>query len=141
MNSKRNKHNRRRIDYSSRLIRLSLALCSILFFGIMTDIASAATCGGRFRFCDNCDSHVTFYTKKNTACRQPYSIAGGRGGVFSQKVIKRPRGLYGTANTTSGAYQPPPGYIGEDYFEVQIEYERSGTRYTTILKVTAEISE
>jgi hypothetical protein len=110
-----------------------VAAVGILILGARGSEAQVR-CTSGFRFCDNCDTVVTFYTTKSVVCRQNYFIAGGIGAVFSQKVTKRPRGIYGTANQTAGAYQPPPGYVGDDYFEVVVKYDRSGTRYTTTLR-------
>ena len=41
------------------------------------------------------------------------------GAILSQRVTKRGSGIYGFANPMIGAYQPKPGYIGKDYFEVE----------------------
>jgi hypothetical protein len=114
------------------------ALCLIIVLLSASD-AFAASCIGRSRFCDNCDTVITFFTKKNTTCTVQYTV--NTGAVYSQKVIKKPRGVYGTASVTAGAYQPPPSFVGEDYFEVEVSYDRSGNRYKTVLKVTVKVSE
>jgi hypothetical protein len=100
--------------------------------------AAARGCSHGFRFCDNCDVHVTFFTKKNTACTQRYS-AGGTSAILGQAVTKRPRGVFGVSSQVHGAYQPPPNYVGDDYFEVRINYERTGTKLFTTLKVNVKI--
>ena len=56
-------------------------------------------------------------------------------------MTKRGSGIYGTANPTIGAYQPKPGYIGKDYFEVEVSYERSGTRLKTTLQADVTITD
>jgi len=40
----------------------------------------------------------------------------------------------------SGTGQPKPGYIGKDYFEVEVSYERSGTRLKTVLQADVTIT-
>jgi hypothetical protein len=124
----------------ARLIKCLLTFhAAFVFILLAISDAKAVSCTAGFRFCDNCDSMVTFNVKKNTPCTQSYWIS--KGAVFRQKVTKRPRGIYGTVNQTDGAYQPPLNYVGRDYFEVQIDYERSGSRFKTVLKVTANVSE
>ena len=68
----------------------------------------------------------------------PYAVI--HGAVFSQRVTKRGSGIYGTANPTTGAYQPRPGYVGKDYFEVEVSYERSGTKLKTTLQANVTIT-
>ena len=63
------------------------------------------------------------------------------GAMLSQRVTKRGSGIYGTANPTIGAYQPKPSYIGKDYFEVEVSYERSGTRLKTTLQADVTITD
>ncbi len=112
----------RRIAFWMSLIAGTLAISQ----------AEGASCTHGFRFCDNCESQVIFYVKKNRPCSQAYRIANGA--VFNQKLIKRPRGVYGTVNQTDGAYHPPADFVGEHHFEVRVDYERSGTRFKTLLK-------
>ena len=45
---------------------------------------------------------------------------------------------YGTTNSTSGAYKPKPGYVGKDYFEVEISY---GTKLKTTLQANVTITD
>jgi hypothetical protein len=85
---------------------------------------------------------VTLYVKKNTSC----TLTFGRFPMayFKQKVTKRPRGVYGIANTIHGAYQPPSGYVGDDYFDLLLDYQRLGVgheRSQSILKITVKIAE
>jgi hypothetical protein len=85
---------------------------------------------------------VTLYVQKNTPC----TVTFGRNpfAYFKQKVTQRPRGSYGVTNTIHGAYKPPSGYVGDDYFELLLDYKRLGVgqeRYQSILKVTAKITE
>ena len=63
------------------------------------------------------------------------------GAIFGQRVTKRGSGVYGTANPTAGAYQPRPGYVGKDYFEVEVSYERSGTKLKTTLQANVTITD
>jgi hypothetical protein len=107
--------------------------------------AEATPCNGAtksFGFYGLPEKQVTIYVKKNTPCnitfgRVPFAF-------FNQTVTKRPRGIYGIANTISGAYQPPGGYVGDDYFELLLQYQKLGVgqeRFRTTLKVTATITE
>ena len=63
------------------------------------------------------------------------------GTILSQRVTKRGSGIYGTANPTTGAYQPKPGYVGKDYFEVEVSYEQSGTRLKTTLQADVTVTD
>jgi hypothetical protein len=85
---------------------------------------------------------VTLYVKKNTPC----TVTFGRNpfAYLKQNVTKRPRGSYGVTNYIHGAYRPPSGYVGDDYFELLLNYQRLGVgqeRYQSLLKVTAKITE
>jgi hypothetical protein len=130
----------RRADDGLHASAIPLIACLMLCaLALSATDAVAANCYGRMRLCDNCDTNVTFFTQKNTACTVPYPVVGGM--VHTQKVVRKPRGVYGTANPAAGAYQPPQGFVGEDYFEVEINYERSGQRYKTTMKATVKISD
>jgi hypothetical protein len=88
------------------------------------------------------EKQITIYTKKNTPC----TILFGRMtfAFFSQTVTRRPRGIYGKADAISGAYQPPGGYVGDDYFELLLNYQATtpgAARLRTTLKITAKITE
>ena len=61
------------------------------------------------------------------------------GAIFGQRVTKRGSGIYGTANPTTGAYQPKPGYVGKDYFEAEISYESLGSKVKTTLQANVTI--
>ncbi len=115
-----------------------LWVSSVLATWIATSPAEAACRVPRFRFCANCDVTITITTQRNTPCRINYWSTGG---IDSQKVTVRPRGVYGTANVTRGAYKPPLNFVGDDYFEVLISYEVKGTKTWTKLKVTVKITE
>jgi hypothetical protein len=65
----------------------------------------------------------------------------GQGAIFSQKVTRRGSGVYGTTNSTFGAYQPKPNFVGKDYFEVEIEYERTGSKFKTTLQADVSVTE
>ena len=100
---------------------------------------SPASCTAGFRFCDNCARTIYVFTRKNTPCTIRYRAYYGA--MLSQRVTKRGSGIYGTANPMIGAYQPKPGYIGKDYFEVEVSYERSGTRLKTTLQADVTITD
>lgn len=125
----------------ARSIFLGVLQASSILLGLLliTERAQAQTCQYRVKFCNNCDTVTTIGTRKDRPCSIKFWIVNGA--IFSQKVLKRPRGIYGTIGSTSGAYKPPPGFIGQDYFEVQVRYERSGTNYTTTLKTTVDVRE
>ena len=111
------------------------ALLVILTAGVLipTELPAQprpASCGLRGIFCANCATPVSIATRKNTPCTIPYWAPGG-GAIFSQRVTKRP---------TAGAYQPKPGYVGKDYLEVEVSYERSGTKLKTTLQVNVTIT-
>jgi hypothetical protein len=92
-----------------------------------------------FKFCDNCDTSVTIVVPKNGVCRIRYWITNGA--IFGQNVVVRPKGIYGSANSTQGAYRAPIGVTGEDSFVVEIRYERGGTKFSTRLLATVRIVE
>ena len=98
-----------------------------------------ASCTAGFRFCHNCARTIYVFTRKNTPCMIRYRAFYGA--MLSQRVTKRGSGIYGTANPTIGAYQPKPGYVGKDYFEVEVSYERSGTRLKTTLQADVTITD
>ena len=116
-----------------RIRTIGAALFFLILIGV-TSSSEAACMVPRF------DVSITIATQKNTSCRIRYRSLGG---VYSQDVIRKPRGIYGTANETSAAYRPPPDFVGQDYFEVRISYQRanSSSRLSTILKATVNISE
>lgn len=82
----------------------------------------------------------TIYVKRDTPCTLPFTLWSFA--EFRQKVTRRPRGIYGIRNSIFGTYSPPAGYVGDDYFEVQLTYRRVGVgqqRQRTLLKITAQI--
>jgi hypothetical protein len=85
---------------------------------------------------------VPLTVKKNTLCTVSftrYPMA-----YFRQKVIKRPRGFYGVSNFIHGLYQPPKDYVGDDYFELNLDYQRLGAgqeRLQAILQISVKITE
>src|SRR5262245_45828060 len=107
-------------------------LCLFPFLTLGSAMGVAQNCHYGIRFCDNCDTITTITVRRDTPCTINFRVVNGA--IFSQKVVKRPKGIYGTANATAGAYKPPPGFVGNDYFETQIQYERAGTRLSTTLK-------
>lgn len=99
-----------------------------------------ASCTARFRLCDNCVTAINVITRKDTPCMMQYP-AFGSSAVLGQHVTRRGSGIYGTTNSTTAAYQPMPGYVGKDYFEVEISYERSGTKLKTLLQADVTITD
>ncbi len=63
-----------------------------------------------------------------------------RSAIFGQKVVVRPHGgIYGAANETFGAYKANSGFVGDDSFQVDLEYEISGQRFVTHLKANVHV--
>jgi hypothetical protein len=119
---------------------VAVSLASLPFLvAIGPSVEAAPRCTGPFRFCDGCSVSVQVRTKKNTACEIRYFTRSGA--VLGHRVTKRPRGIYGIANLTSAAYQPSPGFVGNDYFEVEIRYEKAGTTFSTTIKASVTVSE
>jgi len=104
-----------------------------------TEAPAASACTVRFPFCDNCSRRISIVTKKNTPCYVNYTMKNGT--IFSQTVIKRGSGIYGTANSFRGAYQPKPGFVGKDQFVVEIQYQRGETRLVTTLRAFVDVKE
>jgi hypothetical protein len=122
-----------------RTAAIAIGLIFTFWATTVTNISAAPSCTTRFRFCDNCARQIRVVTKKNQACQIRYRI--NNGAIFSQRVIKRGSGVYGTTNSTFGAYQPKANFVGNDYFEVEIEYERSGSKFKTTLQADVSVSE
>jgi len=99
--------------------------------------AGERRCASTFFVCPGCDTSTKISVQTGRGCTIRYR---SRGGIFSQKVMVRPRGgVYGTADVSYGAYKPNPGFVGSDSFQVDIEYERSGQRTVTHLKATVNV--
>lgn len=118
--------------------RLSAGLSIIMLAALSVDAFAAPACTARFRFCGNCKLPIVVETKKNQTCQITYNTGGA---IFSQTVTKRGSGIYGTTNSTTGAYQPKPGYVGKDYFEVQVLYEQGGSKFITTLQADVRVTE
>jgi hypothetical protein len=111
--------------------------------------AQSPGCATPFMLCSGCDTSTTITVQSGKVCEIPYLRCCGRGtfsgafqatALFSQRVVVRPRGgIYGTANQTSGAYKPNPGFVGKDSFQVDIEFERQGQRHVTHLKANVNV--
>ena len=119
------------------------ALLAIITAGVLipTELPAQprpASCTARFLFCDNCATTINVVTRKDKPCVIRYWTGGA---IFGQRVTKRGSGIYGTANPTAGAYQPKPGYVGKDYFEVEVSYEQSGTKLKTTLQANVTITD
>jgi hypothetical protein len=120
------------------------ALLAIITAGVLipTELPAqrrSGSCTASFFYCDNCAVIINVVTRKDTPCWIRYRTTTGA--IFGQRVTKRGSGIYGTANPTTGAYQPKPGYVGKDYFEVEISYERLGTKLKTTLKANVTITD
>ena len=118
------------------------ALLAIITAGVLipTELPAQSrpgSCVTGFRFCANCATIVNIVTRKDKPCVLHYFTGSA---IFGQRVTKRGSGIYGTANPTTGAYQPKPGYVGKDYFEVEVSYERSGAKLRTTLKANVTIT-
>jgi hypothetical protein len=116
-------------------IRISLiAICSLYAVDVQAQVRGCAT---SFRFCAGCDTFTTISLPAGKVCTIRYRTTGA---IFGQKVVVHPRGgIYGTANETLGAYRPNPGFVGNDSFQVDIEFERSGQRFVTHLKANVVV--
>lgn len=91
----------------------------------------------RFQFCAGCDTIVPVRAKPGGFCRFTY---GAGGGVFSQKVVVRPKqGIYGVSNETLGGLKVADTARGQDSFQVDLEYEVNGRRVVTHLKFDVTI--
>ena len=105
--------------------------------------ADAASCSlrGAIGFHALKEKQVTFLTRKDTPCTLTFSRV--QFSSFTQTVVRRPRGIYGTADKISGAYQPPTGFVGDDYFEILLDYQVLGEtqRYRTLVKITMKVAE
>jgi hypothetical protein len=119
-----------------------MALVAIVSFNAAGARAQTFGCVTRFAFCDGCDTFTTISVQTGQVCtihylRDRFSTVSA---IFGQKVVVRPRsGIYGTANETFGAYKANDGFVGNDSFQVDITYERSGQRFVTHLKATVVV--
>ena len=118
------------------------ALLAIITAGVLIPTELSAqphpgSCAARFLFCANCATTINIVTRKDKPCVIRYFTNSA---IFGQRVTKRGNGIYGTSNSTTGAYQPKPGYVGTDYFEVEVSYERSGTKLKTTLKANVTVT-
>ena len=99
--------------------------------------AQSRGCAARFQFCAGCDTYTTITVQTGKVCTVRYWTGSA---IFGQKVVVRPHGgIYGTANETFGAYQANSGFVGDDSFQVDIEYEISGQRFVTHLKANVHV--
>ena len=119
------------------------ALFAVITAGVLipTELPAQSrpgSCAARFLFCANCATTINIVTRKDKPCVIHYFTNSA---IFGQRVTKRGSGIYGTANPTTGAYQPKPGYVGKDYFEVEVSYEQSGTRHKTTLQADVTVTD
>jgi hypothetical protein len=119
---------------------VAVALVALVSFFAAGARAQERNCATRFAFCDGCDTFTTITVQTGHVCTVNYQARFSVTAIFGQKVVVRPRsGIYGTANETSGAYKANEGFVGNDSFEVDITYERSGQRFVTHLKATVVV--
>jgi hypothetical protein len=117
-----------------------MALVTIVSLYSIGARAQDRHCVTRFAFCDSCDTFTTITVQTGHVCTVNYQARFNVTAIFGQKVVVRPRsGIYGTANETSGAYKANDGFVGNDSFQVDITYERSGQRFVTHLKATVVV--
>jgi len=129
---------------SVSLRRTKSTILPILFLlaGALNAKAECKLVPNPFNFNPGGTTDIAFYTQRNTSCtlsfqRNPYAY-------FKMKVTKRPRGFYGISNAIRGLYQPPRDYVGDDYFELHLDYQRLGVgqdRNQALLRVTVKIAE
>jgi hypothetical protein len=125
------------MNYTSLGRAIWTALVAIVSVYSADAVAQSPGCATRFTFCAGCDTFTTISVQVGNVCTIRYRTNSA---IFGQKVVVRPRGgVYGTANETYGAYQPNPGFVGSDSFQVDIEYERSGQRFVTHLKANVNV--
>jgi hypothetical protein len=99
--------------------------------------AQSRGCATRFNFCAGCDTSTTITVQSGKVCIISYRTTGA---IFRQKVVVSPHGgIYGTANETAGAYRANSGFVGDDSFQVDIEYERLGQRFVTHLNAIVHV--
>jgi hypothetical protein len=119
-----------------------MALAVIVSFNAVCARAQTPGCVARFAFCDGCDTFTTISVQTGQVCTIPFlrNRFSTVSAIFDQKVVVRPRsGIYGTANETFGAYKANDGFVGNDSFQVDITYEKSGQRFVTHLKATVVV--
>jgi hypothetical protein len=115
---------------------IAVALVAIVSFCSAAD-AQSRGCSTRAQFCAGCDTFTTITVQSGKVCTIRYWT---RSAIFGQKVVVRPHGgIYGAANETFGAYKANSGFVGEDSFQVDIEYEISGQRFVTHLKANVHV--
>jgi hypothetical protein len=115
----------------------AMAVVAVVAMDASDTRAQSAGCATRFRFCPGCDTFTTISVQSGKVCTIRYTTTGA---IFGQKVVVRPRGgIYGTANQTFGAYKANQGFVGNDSFQVDIDYERSGQRMVTHLKANVVV--
>ncbi|WP_342360523.1 hypothetical protein [Terrarubrum flagellatum] len=85
---------------------------------------SPGSCISRFRFVPNGVTVVSGSTFRNRPCALPL---GSNSSIRDYRLLVRPaNGILGAAGEVGGryqtAYQPNPGFVGTDRFEVEIVY-------------------
>ena len=96
---------------------------------------------GPFGFRPGQATELTFNTRTNTPCT--VNFTRNLFAYFKQTVTRRPRGVYGVSDFIYGSYRPPRDYVGDDYFELRLDYQRLGVgqqRNWSILRVTVNIA-
>jgi hypothetical protein len=89
-----------------------------------------------YRFSPGGSTEVPLTIRRNATCTFRYWTGGA---IFNQRVVVKPRrGIFGRSGSTKAAYRAG-GSLGDDYFEVQIDWETRGARVQTLLKVSVSI--
>jgi hypothetical protein len=91
--------------------------------------------GGIFTLdnCDGCEFERYFVTTGNAACRDRLAFLYG---VRRIAITVRPHNGKAGTSENSYAYQPNPGFVGEDRFTVRVEYlDRVGKVLSSRLNV------
>jgi hypothetical protein len=99
--------------------------------------AHSEGCATRFYFCAGCDTSTTITVQSGKVCTVRYHNSGA---IWRQRIVVQPHnGIYGTANETFGAYRANSGFVGDDSFQVDIEYEKTGQRFVTHLRANVHV--
>lgn len=97
-------------------------------------------CARKYNFCAGCDTPLSITAVKNSYCMFPYQA---KGGLFGQTLTVKPRhGEYIIISPARGVYKPNAGFLGNDYYEVRINYGlANGSRTHTTLKANVSVVE
>jgi len=122
--------------------------CAFTTFLLGISILPAHAAGCRtpgFRFNDDGVTSANTYASKNTVCRLTFSIRNafsGDAGILSSTISQPPKlGKLGKTTVRQFAYVPNRDVIGEDYFAINVRYDRGGHLHNTTIGVAVHISE